>query len=390
MLHFGLVSSIQLRGASSAFLACIARPFILRRTDENETKPDPIAETREAIADLQRDLNHLQEDLRLGSLRNEIEDIDTAANGAESRIRDLRGRGYPFEKSLEPCARDIQERWSHQRLLVLQQITQQSSLLDIESRSVETLVNQAAGRTGNPIAARPYIDQARSHLSTLEGKISGAEGSIRGMFDAFKKELDQLTTHLDRVDWSLKQVAEATFRLLPTEAVIMAVEAVWAKDGKEDKDDPKGVVYLTDQRLLFEQKQEVATKKVLFITTEKKKVQQLAFEAPVALLTNAVASKAGLFGHEDHIDLDFASGAPLPRVHFHLDGQDSNEWQALLGRARAHDFDADRAIAIDAAAVEKVKAVPAKCPACGGGINQVILRGQETVNCPYCGFVIRL
>ena len=41
----------------------------------------------------------------------------------------------------------------------------------------------------------------------------------------------------------------------------MGVKAVWTKDGKEDKSDPEGTLYLTDQRLLFEQKEEVATKK---------------------------------------------------------------------------------------------------------------------------------
>jgi hypothetical protein len=351
---------------------------------------DPILKTRTDIDSLQRDLNSLQEGLRLASLRNEIEDIDTSSNALEGRIRDLRGRGYAFERKLEPCAEDLRRRWGSQRLLVLQQITQQASLLDIESRTAEMLVSQAAGRASHPQAARSFIDQARSALSTLEGKVTGAETSIRGMYDAYQKELAALSTHLDRVDWSLKQAAEASFRLLPTEAVVMAVEAVWARDGKENRDDPKGVLYLTDQRLLFEQKQEIATKKVLFITTEKKKVQQLMFEAPIALITNAAGTKQGFLSHEDHLDVDFASGAPFPKAHYHIDGQDCNEWQALLGRARSHDFDADRAIAVDDAAVERVKSVPAQCPACGGGLNQTVLRGQDTVTCAYCGYVIRL
>ena len=46
----------------------------------------------------------------------------------------------------------------------------------------------------------------------------------------------------------------------------MAVRATWQKGGE---DNPQGILYLTDQRLLFEQKQEIGAKKVLFITTEK-------------------------------------------------------------------------------------------------------------------------
>ncbi|MCL4562674.1 MAG: hypothetical protein M1281_18940, partial [Chloroflexi bacterium] len=142
--------------------------------------------------------------------------------------------------------------------------------------------------------------------------------------------------------------------------------------------------------ILFEQKQEVATKKVLFITTEKKKVQQLLMETPVALLQTVEATKQGLFGHEDHIELTFASGAPFYSAHFHLDGQDCNEWQALLGKAKAKDFDRDRAVAIAQDDIDKVKAAPGQCPACGGAITAPVLRGMDSLTCEFCGYVIRL
>ncbi|MFO8037629.1 MAG: hypothetical protein R6U57_13480, partial [Anaerolineales bacterium] len=63
------------------------------------------------------------------------------------------------------------------------------------------------------------------------------------------------------LDWMLTELSEVSFELLATESGIMAVKAVWAKSGKQRKEDPKGVLYLTDQRLLFEQKEKVTTKK---------------------------------------------------------------------------------------------------------------------------------
>lgn len=170
----------------------------------------------------------------------------------------------------------------------------------------------------------------------------------------------------------------------------MAVEAVWTRDGKEDGSDPKGVIYLTDQRLLFEQKQEIATKKFLFITTATEKVQKLLFETPVALVQDVTASKQGLFKNQDFIDLRLASGAPFPTAQFHLNGQDSAGWAALIRQVKAHELDAERAVAVDQQAVEKVKTAPSKCPSCGGAITQPIMRGQDTINCEFCGAVIRL
>jgi hypothetical protein len=192
------------------------------------------------------------------------------------------------------------------------------------------------------------------------------------------------------VEWAFKQVAEATFQLLPTEAAIMAVKATWVKGEKEDNDDPQGILYLTDQRLLFEQKQELATKKVLFITTQKEKVQKLLLEVPVALVTNVKATKRGFLSHEDHIELSFSPEAAVETAHFHIDGQDCNLWQALIGRAKSRDFDADRAVAVDEAVVEKVRSAPTTCPQCGAAITTQILRGMDSVRCEYCGKVIRL
>ena len=170
----------------------------------------------------------------------------------------------------------------------------------------------------------------------------------------------------------------------------MAVEATWTENGKEDNTDPKGVLFLTDQRILFEQKQEIATKKFLFITTATEKVQKLLWEFHVALFNEGIATKQGLFKNQDFIELRLASGAPYPVVTLHLHGQDSESWVVLIKRVKAHELDADRAIALDQQVIEKVKQAPSLCPSCGGVISKPILRGQDQITCEFCGAVIRL
>ena len=118
------------------------------------------------------------------------------------------------------------------------------------------------------------------------------------MYDQFNNQVSAASRHLEEIEYLLAQLAEASFQLLPTEAGIAAVKAAWCKTGKEQKGDPQGVLYLTDQRLIFEQKEEVATKKVLFVVTEKQKVQGLQLEAPVALVDKVETSKQGLLKNE--------------------------------------------------------------------------------------------
>jgi exonuclease VII small subunit len=356
-------------------------------SDQDLTPAQKLAQDFKA---LQQKVNSLQEGVRLAHLRDEMEDIDNQTNALPGKISGLRARGYVYEKDLEGRAVDYKQRWGSQRMLVLQQITVQSQALDMDLRALESLISQLASRLANVDAARPMYQQAESTASSLESKVNAAEGTIRGMYNSFKNDYSSLNIHLDRVDWMLTSLSQATFQLIPTESAVMAVEALWNRDGKEDKDDPRGVLYLTDQRLLFEQKQEIATKKVLFITTAKEKVQKLMFTVDIAQLETVKATKQGFFKNEDNIELTFASGAPFYKMGFHLFGQDCNEWQALLGRVKSRDFDKDRAVALDQAEVDKVRKAPTQCPVCGGAITATVLRGMDSIKCEYCGNVIRL
>jgi hypothetical protein len=352
------------------------------------TTPSPAEEFSSDLSSLRMNINSLQEKARLNNASDAVEDLHTSVNGLARRIADLRQRGYVFEKELEQQAVGFVAQWAQIHPEVIAQINQQIPTLQAALRPLESQLAQLAGRSPDA-AARSQLASLKTSVETLEGKVSAAENHIYGMYDSFSNQVNQTQSHLNNIDWMLTQLSEAKFNLLPTEGAIAAIKAVWCKDVKEAKEDPDGVLYLTDQRLLFEQKEEIVTKKILFIATEKQKVQELRWEAPVVLLTEIKPSKQGLLQNEDHLDLRFGPGAPLQTVHLHI-WQNANEWLQLLNRAKAKDFDKTRAIAIDQAEVAKVKALPSQCSSCGANLDQVVLRGQNEIKCQYCGFVIRL
>ncbi|MBE0696708.1 MAG: hypothetical protein IH586_07280 [Anaerolineaceae bacterium] len=336
------------------------------------------------------DLEKLQASARLTSVRDAVEDMDTMINGLSSRVEDLRKRGYVFGKGLESKASGLAEQWKPIQEKVRREIQHQVPLLELDLRPLESQVAQVQGRESTPAVIEAPVIRLEGELETFKDRVSAIENNLRGMYDSFAKEVNGVKATLDRVSWMLQQFAEATFQLLPAEGAVMAVKATYSKDAKIGKEDPEGILYLTDQRLFYEQKEEVATKKILFITTEKEKVQKLLLEVPVALVEQAKASKKGLFGNEDHLELSFKYGAPVISAWFHLDGQDCNGWQALFGQARSGDLDADRAVVVDPEQVRKVKSAPGKCPSCGAPVTQVVLRGMDNIQCGYCQFVMRL
>jgi hypothetical protein len=351
--------------------------------------PNPIQQMADDIRSLQSKVGDLQGSVRLTKARDAVEDLQTTINGLTQKVATLRTRGYFFDINMENQAKAFVESWALLHPNLQSQINLQSSALMNSLRPIEMQMPQLTAAASNPASARGLLGSMQSAVKMLEEKVSATENTINGMYNKFNDQVYQFTKHLDEIEYLIKQLAEASFQLLPTEGGIAAIKAVWCKTGKEQKGDPEGVLYLTDQRIIFEQKEEIVTKKVLFVATEKQKVQQLQIECPVALVDKIETSKQGMLKNEDHIEVRFSSGAPVEVAHFHI-WTDNSKWQQLINRAKSKDFDKDRAVAIDQADVDKVKTAPSQCPSCGGNITQVVMRGMDKITCEYCGFVIRL
>lgn len=353
------------------------------------TTSPPEQQLLEDLANLRTRISALEEGVRLTEIREAVADLQTTVLGMPQLLASLRQRGYVFERDLEGQTANLTQQWNALFPALTSQMDSQTAGLASALQSLEEQAAQAAAQVNNPASARPLVSALQASVSTLEDKVTAAKSSTEGLYEPFSRQVASTAQHMNDIEWMLTQLSEASFQLLPTEGGIAAVKAVWCKSGKEQKGDPLGVLFLTDQRLLFEKKEEVATKKVLFVATEKQKVQELQLEVPLTLVAQVETSKQGLLKNEDHIEIHLAHGAPVDQAHLHI-WQENAAWQALINRARTGDFAAGRAVAIDQAALDKVKAAPSQCPSCGGNLTQPVLRGQDSLTCEYCGFVIRL
>ena len=353
------------------------------------TTVDPVQQNKQEISRLQNEINNLHRDVRLASLRDQVEDLATTIGGFPQRVQNLRARKYAFEKNLEANAGSFTRRWMTLKSSVANEINRQAASLETALIPTESKMTRLAALQNSPAPAKTLIAQVDAEVKNLKSKTSAAQQAIQGMYNAFQNEVNQFKQKLERIEKMLTNLEEASFALMPNEAGIIAVEATLV-DGKEDKDDPKGILFLTDQRLIFEQKQDVAKKKVLFIATEKERVQQMLMDIPLGMVEEIKPSKRGVFKNEDHIDFAFQSGAPMREAHLHLFGQDCAEWQSTIQRAKSGEYDQDRAIAMDEKAAQDVRDVPTVCPGCGASLQQKVLRGMDSITCPYCGKVIRI
>ncbi len=327
-------------------------------------------------------LNAIQSDILLTRATHDLADVEATVNALSANIAAIRARGYVFKSYLENKAATLGNQWRDLRPRLEAAIQSQSQQLRAQADQVQ--------------AAHNRRQRAEAAMSALESQASAAQSSLQGQYDPLNENVLQTQKQLDDIVWTLQQAEQASFGFLATEAPVEAVSANWKKP--DDKDGVGGVLYLTDQRLVFEQKEEVATKKVLFIATEKKKVQALGWEVPVANIDKATGSRRGFMNKDDFLTISCASGSGLrtlegttyPTADIHLQGETGEVWQGFIGRVKSGDVAKERTVPVDEKAAAAVANAPTKCGTCGATITQSILRGQTEITCQYCGSIIRL
>lgn len=345
----------------------------------------PAEQLRRDVESTRSKMSQTVNKAKLTSLRDSFSSLDSAIANLPLRVQKIRTRKYAFNKILESQAKEFQKQWLVKRGHVLSQITNEANALQTQLRPLETRVASLS-----TVANTAAVKNLQQEITNFEAKITSSERAISELYDDLNTEVNKVQSQLNQIEKTLDMGESASFGFLPTESLIKAVKAVWTRDEKKDKEDPEGILFLTDQRLIFEQREEIATKKVLFVTTERKKVQSMLFEVPVFSVTDAQATKQGMLKNEDWISLELEPGAYARNAKLHLDGQNCDEWQKMILRAKAREFDNDRAIAIDAEAAEKAKAAPVICPYCGGSLTKPVLRGMDSIKCDFCGNLIKL
>ena len=134
----------------------------------------------------------------------------------------------------------------------------------------------------------------------------------------------------------------------------------------------------------------MATKKVLFVATQKQKLQALQWAVPVAEIDKAVGSKRGFLAKDDFLTLTINTGDPFRSTDLHLKGETGEAWQGFIGRVKSGDIAKERTMPVDQKALDAVAHAPTKCTVCGATLTQTVLRGQTEITCEYCGSKIRL
>jgi hypothetical protein len=263
-------------------------------------------------------------------------------------------------------------------------LQEQVKRLDRELDGAELKVNRMTNSAG--------VQAADTAVNSLSRQLSAATSAVEGLFQGLENELDTIGYRLNSLQQLLSRYAESPeIQLYEAEGPLLAVEAVWQQNGEEG---PAGFLFLTDQRLLFEQREEVVTKRKFgLFKSESEKIQKVLIEVQTHEIDQVSHKEEGGFlgmGKDDILELVFADTAALTRARFHLKGQESADWAAMIKRVKTGEIDADRAedyLEEVETAVARTASFPSQCPNCYAAVEPPP-RGATSVTCGFCGTVI--
>ncbi len=338
------------------------------------------------LRSLRREFDETHDAARFTSITEEIGSIGGEVSTLPSEIEEIRNRGYAFRSYLENKAEKLHEHWRDIRQSVRDSVERESDDLKRELSSVERWVERAENDADDPDRAGSTIDKAQEELGELKSKIEGAERRISSTFSTLRQDISQTKTQLSQINWYLDQKDEASFDFLAGEALFLAAKAEWVKTGK-NKQDPDGILYLTDQRLLFEQKETTGKRLGMF---GGKKEQELELDLPLGQIEGVEPEKKGMLGGIDLLNFELGSGAPFSTLTIEVKGGvNCKFWAKQIERMISGDTQDERAIEPDPELVEKLRNAPTECHVCGGTLPMIVA-GMTQVECEYCGSVVRI
>ncbi len=327
----------------------------------------------------------------LAALYDALDEVSQNLNVLGQKMGDVRARGYRFGRDWDSNFDSLQQRWPEQQQIAMRLLEDQRRVLQNSARDVEQMLQRAARNAG-------LIGSVETRIASFQSSVTTAENRVRDTFDTTKQQARKLQNELDDALFVLDALDNASFDMLPDEHGVAACKAIWTSD----PDEPEGLLFLTDARVIFEQRQEVATKKVLFITTQKKLIQEMLWSSPIGAVDELESEdKKSFLKRKEMLTLRFSERTrDTPSdVTLQLVGADNETWTSLIRRTKSGQMDAERfgapppeeqlAAEIETEVRESDEELPTQCPSCNAPLP-TLFKGMKQVECDYCGAVVNI
>ncbi len=342
--------------------------------DEDEVDDEELAasieEAKSRFDDLVKRVQMTDIVSETSSLGNKIEGLPEAIDG-------VRSRGYKFRSYLENKIEVMAEQWDNINDRVEQWLDEESAELDDELATAEKAYQRLSSR-----GSERRLEKLTAALDTLETQVEASEEKIKALYNEVNQEMNTTSRQLAQINKQLDWLEAADVSLNAGEGLFIAAEAEW----DDNRDKPDGFIYVTDQRILFEQSE----KKGGMLGFGGKKVKEMLWEVSHDQVEKVVPANEGFGGGKDMMTLKLGSGAPYSEIVCEIKGGiEADYWAQQVNRAAKGLISQESAVEPDPELIERLQNAPTECPNCGGVLDK-LAAGANEVTCKYCGNVVRI
>ncbi len=342
------------------------------------SQPSPL---QQQIDRLRRSFDDLRKQAGMDDITKKLGDQASAVAALPDQIATLRGRGYAFAGYLERKAAVLSDEWREIGQLVRGAVSDETARAQPRLDEIADLwrkLDQVTQERGIAM----ILTQIERSTTQLSEQVASARKRIEGLFGQVPGNVSQTQSQLRQIAGYLDLAQGARVAWTPSEALFTAVQAKWLK---AKKDEPEGILFLTDQRLIFEQREKVGGR----FGMGGQEVQEELWAVPVGAITEVRPEDKGVFGGKDLVHLTLSAG-DFREISLEIKGGiDSKAYAQQLSRAASGDLESERTIPVDEAQAQAVRDAPTACPTCGAALPPLV-RGASELRCAYCGTVVRV
>lgn len=326
----------------------------------------------------------LSADAKMSSARSSINAVEGEINRLADEIAAVRKRGYVFGNSMENEAKQLRSRWNLEERAAKRILHNAEAQLKKYARDVERQLGVAEKRRDLHDDVDRKLDMLESEINDVASRVSESLSDMEEGVDKIQRTLHEATKLLDALD-------EASFELYPDEhAVAMRPVESFGRTKEQ------GILFVTDQRIIFESREKKTTKKRFFIPVKRELVAEVEWEAPIGAIEQLEAEDKGGFigiGDQDMLTLTFADDAKdVPetvnlRFRKHSDNE---EWaDTLLPYVMSGEIGQEMVGGEEETADFDTSNLPTTCPNCHATLPK-IYRGMHQVECEFCGTTVNI
>jgi hypothetical protein len=294
-----------------------------------------------------------------------VQNLDNEIMNLKRRISDIRSQNYVYLRELEREYSELAEKWDPRKVSIESEVNQK---VDSFIHKLDSIENQLTPQVGYS-ALKSMEPEARE----LEVYLDQVRFLVNAQLEEYEQEERRIQNKVFVAENTMDNLSSTVINWLQGENPVISVEAYILDTGE------RGVLTLTNNRIIFEEEKEIVLKRTLFIATQKKKLKEVRLEKPIGTVDTITKGRVGLLkGSGAYVT--FKPSAGLSELKIDLNDRDVENLISFFGMIDSGHFDQEQN-----RDPEKLRDEMIRCPFCNAPYGEAIYRGQNTLRCVYCG-----